>query len=177
MKTLLSIFFMLLSLSLISQSEAQYSRLINQTLGGQLEYRVTSGRVDILTEKYAIEVEFARKWKQAIGQALWYGLQTNKQSGIVLIVESSSDYKYFNQLNSALRYAGLEGNIEVWLYPNDFKSLSSYQVAPETVSTNGLYWITTSSKVRHNSKCSYFGSTRGKYCSSSDGRACRKCGG
>jgi len=31
-----------------------------------------SGRIDCLTDQYAIEVDFASKWAEAIGQALYY---------------------------------------------------------------------------------------------------------
>jgi hypothetical protein len=43
-----------------------------------MEVTVPNGRVDIVGKHYATEVEFADKWKQAIGQALWYALQTRK---------------------------------------------------------------------------------------------------
>lgn len=35
-------------------------------------------RCDILTDEYAIEVDFANKWAEAIGQALNYAIQFNK---------------------------------------------------------------------------------------------------
>ena len=88
MKNLI-LLFLLLPTFLAAQkiSEAQYICMINEELQGQMVYRVTSGRVDILTETHAIEVERAHKWKQSIGQALWYGLQTSKEPGIIIIIE------------------------------------------------------------------------------------------
>ena len=102
------------------RSEADYSELINLELQGRREVTVTSGRVDILTDTHAFEVEWANKWKHAIGQALWYGLQTTTKPGIVLIMRDNNDYKYYIQLNTALEYAGLQDRIEVLLYPRDF---------------------------------------------------------
>ena len=87
-------------ISLQAQSESQYINHLNTYFKGQREYVVPNGRVDILTNEYAIEVERADHWKNAIGQSLWYGLQTNRRSGIVLLVLSQSDYKYFQMLNS-----------------------------------------------------------------------------
>jgi len=80
--------------------------------------------VDLLTKEYAIEIERAAKWKDSIGQSLWYGLQTNKKSGIILLLKSESEFKYAQKLNSALQYAGLDSSIVVvYIYPNDFQSI------------------------------------------------------
>jgi len=154
-------------------SENEYSDLINQYFQGEQEVTVQSGRVDILTDEYALEVEFANKWKNSIGQALWYGQQTGKQPGIVLILKSKNDYKYFIQLNTALDYAGLGEKIKVWIYPNDFQTKKYKEPTPKIKD----YWLTTSTKIRHNSSCKYFKKTRGKSCTSSKGVPCKKCGG
>ncbi len=69
-----------------AQSEASYIEALATQLGAQAEVAVTSGRVDIETATHAMAVERAHKWKESIGQALWYGLQRNKQPGIILPV-------------------------------------------------------------------------------------------
>ena len=74
-----------------------------------------------MTEEYAFEVEWANKWKHSIGQSIWYGLQTNKKPGIILLMRSKEDYKYFIQLNTALNYANLSDQVKVYLFPNDFQ--------------------------------------------------------
>ena len=103
------------------QTESDYVRLIQGELGGEREVAVTSGFVDLLTDKLAIEVDFASKWKEAVGQSLWYGLQTNRKPAIVLIKRKKTDQKYVIQLGSALSYAGLSDRIEVLVWPDDFK--------------------------------------------------------
>jgi len=108
-------------------SEADYSDKIQTLIGGQREFSVTSGRVDILTSKYAIEVEWANKWKDAIGQSLWYGVQTNKKPVIILIMRREKDYKYVLQLNSTLMDANLDEKIKVMVYPQDFQNLIDAQ--------------------------------------------------
>lgn len=55
-------------------------------------------RVDCLTDKYAIEVEFAPKWAESIGQSLYYASQTGRQAGIVLILEEPWQDVYFKRL-------------------------------------------------------------------------------
>lgn len=105
-------------------SENEYADYIQSLIGGQREVSVKSGRVDILTKEYAFEVEWANKWKDAIGQSIWYGVQTNKKSGIILIMKKKEDYKYFIQLNTALEYADLTNKIKVYLFPTDFEELT-----------------------------------------------------
>ena len=69
-------------------------------------------RCDILTDEYAIEVDFANKWAEAIGQSLNYAMQFNKKAGILLILESPKDYKYYVRLNSIIKHFKLP--ISVW---------------------------------------------------------------
>lgn len=50
--------------------------------------------------------------------------------------------------------------------------------ASKKPSAAARYWLNTSSNVRHNARCRWFGATkRGRYCSASDGKACKRCGG
>ena len=183
MKNLILLFTLIpIFLSAQKISEAQYIRMINEGLQGQTEYKVTSGRIDILTETHAIEVERANKWKQSIGQALWYGLQTTNKPAIILIIEESSDYKYFIQLNTALDYAGLTEKIKVWQFPQDFPEANVYKAKILDIQSNPAnvgkaYWKTSSSNVRHNSTCRYYQTTRGESCNGEIGIACKKCGG
>ena len=104
-------------------TESDYANFIQTLIGGQREVTVESGRIDLLTETHAFEIEWAPKWKEAIGQALWYALQTNTQPGIILILKGKEEYKYFVQLNSALQYAGLTGRFSVLRFPDDFRHL------------------------------------------------------
>ena len=71
-----------------------------------------STRCDCLTETHAVEFDFADKWAEAIGQALHYSTQTGKRAGIVLILESEIDHKYWIKLNTTIRYLDLP--IDVW---------------------------------------------------------------
>lgn len=153
------LFFLFLATTSFAQkaSERSYAERIAEKMGGRLEVGVQSGRVDILNETHAIEVEFARKWKNSIGQALWYGLQTGKIPGIVLVLENHrKDYKYTVQLQSTLAAFGLQDSVKVWVWPDDFGESSRNQSTKPT-----SYWLTKISKVRHNDTCSYYKKTRG----------------
>lgn len=59
-------------------------------------------RADCVTEEYAVEFDFGSKWAEAIGQSLYYSLQTGKKAGVVLIIESKKDYKYWIRLNTTI---------------------------------------------------------------------------
>ncbi|PHK97347.1 hypothetical protein CGL56_16200 [Neolewinella marina] len=163
---------------LVGQSEADYVRALAQSLGGRTEVAVTSGRVDILTDDYAIEVDWAPKWKESVGQALWYGLQSNRRAGIILILRDAGDYKYFLQLNSALAHGGLEGKIRTWVYPNDFPEIGPGTRAaapPPGEATDQQYWLSTNSRKRHRRGCRWFAESRGRYCTAEEGVAAQCC--
>ncbi|WP_028294270.1 hypothetical protein [Oceanobacter kriegii] len=69
-------------------------------------------RVDCITQTHAIEFDFGNKWSEAIGQALGYAMETNKRAGVVLILESPEDYKYWIKLNSIIDHYELP--IDTW---------------------------------------------------------------
>lgn len=54
-------------------------------------------RVDCLTETHACEFDWAKKWYEGFGQALWYAHNTGKKPCLVLILKSDKDYIYFNR--------------------------------------------------------------------------------
>ena len=86
----------LLALTLaISLNAAQKEKdYINKYCNGQKEHRVNNARIDCLTDFVAYEFDFANKWYEAIGQSLYYGILTQRESGIYLIVRNDKDYKF-----------------------------------------------------------------------------------
>ena len=80
---------------------------------GQLEVVLVDGtRCDCLTETHAIEFDFGSKWAESIGQSLYYGLQTGKKPGVVLILEKNKDRRYWIRLNSTIQHFTLP--IDAW---------------------------------------------------------------
>jgi hypothetical protein len=67
-------------------------------------------RVDCLTDEYAVEVEFAPKWKESIGQALFYGIKTGKKPGVVLIIEKETDERFLERL----KIVGEKYDLKIW---------------------------------------------------------------
>ncbi len=82
---------------------------------GLTEYRLPDRtRVDCLTDEYATEFDFGDKWAEAIGQSLHYGRMTERKPGIVLIMESPKDEKYYRRLMDNIQFYDLP--ITVWRY-------------------------------------------------------------
>lgn len=73
--------------------------------GGQLEYVLPDkARIDCLLPDKAVEVDFAAKWAECIGQALYYGNMTNKIPACLLIMENGAkDNKYLYRLINATK--------------------------------------------------------------------------
>ena len=55
-------------------------------------------RVDCLAKDYAVEFDFAKKWAESIGQALYYAKMTGKKSAVTLILTSPADYRYVKRV-------------------------------------------------------------------------------
>ena len=72
-------------------NEAAWTTALAQYLAGQPEARVEFGRIDVLTDTYAIEIDFLRKWKEGVGQSLHYAAQTGKTACLALIVDEFND--------------------------------------------------------------------------------------
>jgi len=86
-------------------SESYYQGIAAEKYGGESEVTMPDGtRCDIVTEKHAIEVDFADKWGEAIGQSLNYAFQSNKRAGILLILESKEDERHLIRVNSIIEY-------------------------------------------------------------------------
>lgn len=69
-------------------------------------------RIDCLTDEYAIEFDFGKKWAEAVGQALYYANMSGRKPGIVLILKSQSDLGYLTRLRKATE--GAYPQITIW---------------------------------------------------------------
>ena len=70
-------------------------------------------RCDCLTRTHAVEFDFGNKWAEAIGQSLYYSIQTGRRAGVALILEKPSDYKYWVRLNTVIDHNNLK--IDTWI--------------------------------------------------------------
>jgi len=124
MKRLLILFLLLLisalflSFQLTKQRESYYQALMAKHLNGQKEVLLDDKtRVDILTDTFAIEVDFAEKWSEGVGQSLYYGNKLHKKAGIVLVINGLEDDRFVQRLMSV----AIKHDITVWVidYNND----------------------------------------------------------
>ena len=69
------------------RGETEVAAELAEALGGVAEYRLWDGaRVDILTDEYAIEVDWSKKWAEGVGQAAYYGAMTGRRPVVLLLV-------------------------------------------------------------------------------------------
>ncbi len=84
----------------LKKNERYYQVKICEELSGQVEYVLfDKTRVDCLTNDYAIEVDWAKKWAEGIGQSLYYAAVTGKKPAVGLIVSSDKkDQRHLKRL-------------------------------------------------------------------------------
>ena len=99
--------------------EAHYQDIAAEKYSGQTEVVLPDGtRCDIVTKTHAIEVDFADKWAEAIGQSLNYSFKLKKKAGILLILESSKDEKHLIRV---------QGIIEHYKLPIDVLAIRAWE--------------------------------------------------
>jgi len=107
-KQLLSILLIIVSLFILGcvekekkykkHTEKYYQSKFCKNLDGIMEFRLRDKtRVDCLTDNYAIEVDFAKKWAEGIGQSLYYADVTGKIPAVGLIV-GKKDKRFLKRL-------------------------------------------------------------------------------
>jgi len=97
--------------------EKDYQRWWCDHNHGEMEYRLNdSTRVDCLTREFAVEVEYAHKWAEAIGQSLYYAKETGRKPGVLVIIRNHSDERFLKRLRSVAKEQG----IKIWtIRPKD----------------------------------------------------------
>ena len=92
-----------------TDNELAWSTWLAAQMGGVAEYILPDkSRVDILTSTLAIEVDWVKKWPEAIGQAIFYGIVTNKQPAILLLLRNKdTEQKYLERAKLAADKLGI----------------------------------------------------------------------
>lgn len=80
----------------------------------EMEARLWDGtRVDLLTETYAIEVDWSAKWAEAVGQSLYYAELTGKKPAVILLVkDAKAEAKFIYRLQTVAAKHGIRLFIE-----------------------------------------------------------------
>lgn len=112
--TLLPMLVVITQAQVTELSELAYNAKLAVAFNGQASVTMPDGtECDLVTSTHAIEIEWATKPYEAIGQALHYAEQTDLKPGIIVLVKDPN--KEFKQL---IRLAVLCGkhNIKLWAY-------------------------------------------------------------
>ena len=107
---IISIFFLMLPVEAKRlHPEVEYQTYWCNKNNGIMEYKLSDKtRVDCLTDTLAVEVDFANKWAECIGQAIYYGRMTKRQPACLLIMENGEkDLKYLKRLRRSAYRKGV----------------------------------------------------------------------
>ena len=68
-------------------SEAEHAVLLAPKYNAKIEVVLwDKTRADLMNSTYAIEIDFGKKWAEAIGQSLYYSILTGKKPAIILLI-------------------------------------------------------------------------------------------
>ena len=111
-------------------NESSYQHAYVLMYNGIEEYELPDKtKVDLLTDKYAIEFDFANKKYEAVGQALHYGMMTGKIPKVVLILDNKYKDKqmiYYERIKKI----GEVYNFEVEFITDDILNLDKNGKCP-----------------------------------------------
>jgi len=160
----------------VGAAESIWRDALAAKLGGQSEVAIEGGRVDVLTDQWAIEIDKPGKWHEGLGQALHYGDVTERQPVLALMSHS------INVDNIQERVRRRYDLVEEQCVKNGVQLVILYARQSQVTSTpdeaTSSHWLNTLSGTRHNLGCHFFHNTdQGRSCGPSEGRACTKCGG
>lgn len=80
-----------------ANTESEYRDMLCGGKGWQMETKLANGtRVDCMTERLAIEIDWSWKWPEAIGQSLNYAAVTGKRPAVILICKRGTEAKCLN---------------------------------------------------------------------------------
>ena len=124
------IVLILFSISMFSQTkqnEKYYQDKFAKIVNGETEVRLDDGtRADIVTDKYAIEVDFGAKWAESIGQSLSYAIQLEKKAGVLLVISGEDEIRFLDRLMTVAVEHGIQ--VWIWNYTDDTWSGVDYKL-------------------------------------------------
>lgn len=96
--------------------EAFYAAQWCAAHSGQTEYVLPDGtRVDCLTSTYAVEADWATKWAESIGQALYYAAWfPERLPAVLLLVKSDKDLHYVGRVVKVIKTYNLPVQVFVF---------------------------------------------------------------
>jgi hypothetical protein len=112
-KVLTAGFLLLLTSSVDAFNERYYQDIYCSKYNGIMEFVLHDNtRVDCLILKpvpIAVEVDWAKKWADSIGQSLYYAVSTNSAAMSLLITNDVKDCKHVRKVMDVSRYLRQHG--------------------------------------------------------------------
>lgn len=98
--------------STTSANELTQARRLAAKYSAQVEVRLPDdSRVDLLSGTHAIEVDWAPKWAEAVGQAIHYSLLAGKKPAVILLLrDPATEWRHL------VRAAQVCGRLGIVLY-------------------------------------------------------------
>ena len=157
--------------------EAAWRDALAAELKGAHEIPVEGGRIDVLTDTLAIEIDWPHKWHEGLGQSLHYASITGKKGVLALISYSQGpdnlQEKSRRRFDMVEKYCRTNGIQLVVLFPSKPQDPGKNGNKPDP-STN--FWLNIQTGIRHAPGCRYFGtSLEGRPCSDQEGKPCSLC--
>ena len=95
------------------QRESYYQKEFAEVMNGEREVILEDRtRVDIVTDTHVIEVDFAEKWAESIGQSLHYEKMLGKKAGVLLVIKGDEEVRFLERLMGV----AVEHGIDVWIW-------------------------------------------------------------
>jgi len=69
-------------------------------------------RVDLVTDEYVFEIDFAKKHYEAVGQSLWYAIVTDKKPAIILLAVPRDDDRFVYRCQAVCAKHGIKLFVE-----------------------------------------------------------------
>lgn len=92
--------------------ELEQCRRLAPKYHAKAEVRLSDdSRVDLINDRYAIEVDWSPKWAEAIGQSIHYSLLSGKDPAVLLLVKDPKD-----EWRHLVRAARVCGHLGIMLY-------------------------------------------------------------
>lgn len=98
--------------STTSANELTQARRLAAKYSAQVEVRLPDdSRVDLLSDTHAIEVDWAPKWAEAVGQAIHYSLLADRKPAVILLLrDPATEWRHL------VRAAQVCGRLGIVLY-------------------------------------------------------------
>lgn len=94
--------------------ELEETKRIAPKYNAQVEVRLWDNtRVDLLSDRYAYEVDWSHKYAEGIGQALYYSSVTNRRPGLILLVyDSEAEQRFIYRAQTVCTAHGITLHLE-----------------------------------------------------------------